>query len=155
MTRRFSSTDLALLKTDLGAALPPPKKRRYEEAEMERALHRWWNSTHKAFGVPSQLLFKVTNEGARGIVGGRLAKLAGMKKGAPDQILAWPRWNKDVLGSGCWEHGLFLELKRKDGVVSDEQTEFHSALTNAGYRTAVCRSLNECINAITSYLHNQ
>ena len=49
-------------------------------------------------------------------------------------------------------HGLFLELKRKDGVLSPEQEVFHEILRKQGYKVVVCRSLNDCINQITTYL---
>ncbi len=154
MTRRFSSTDLALLKTDLGAALPPPKKRRKnEESAMQRALIRWWQINCRHFGVPELCLFSIPNGFNGDARRGSVMKAEGQRKGCPDLILAVAREDR-YYGDGR-NHALFLELKTPTGRLSPEQEVYHEILTRQGYKVAVCRSLNDCINAITSYLHNQ
>lgn len=129
-----------------GFIMPPriqPKKRSREESEMQCALIKWWALKCRSFGVPEILLFSIPNGGGRsGPIIGKLLKNEGLRKGAPDLMLSVSRQY----------HGLFLELKRPDGIVSPEQEAFHAQLRFQGYKVAVCRSLNECINQITGYL---
>lgn len=147
MSRRLTTKDLALLKDNLGADLPPPaprKRRSQEESEMQRALIGWWHMQHRVFGVPEILLFSIPNGGGRAsIVAATILKAEGLRKGAPDLVLAVQR-------GGCG--ALFLELKRKDGHVTPEQETFHIRLREQGYRVEVVRSLFDAINVVTEYL---
>ena len=160
--RRYTSRDLALLSSDLGAKLPAPvsKKRSREESIMQCSLLKWWHLQCRVFGVSELLLFSIPNGGGRsGPVVGSILKSEGLRKGAPDLMLAVPRViyfsAKNASDPGDWKthfHGLFLELKRRDGRLSPEQEVFHSLLRDQGYKVVVCWSLQECINEITTYL---
>lgn len=156
MPRHYSSTDLAALRSNPGAALPAPKKRSQEESLMQRALMRWWKENCAKFGVHEWCLFSIPNGGGRsGPVTGSILKAEGLRKGAPDLMLSVGRLrNRTVDGVVMPDsyYGLFLELKRPRGIVSPEQQEFHEILTAHGYKVIVCRSLQDAINQITSYL---
>lgn len=130
----------------------PRKKRSQEESQMQRALMQWWHAQHRAFGVPELMLFSIPNGGGRsGPVVGSILKAEGLRKGAPDLMLAVAR--PLVIFTGAMTHGLFLELKRRDGRLSPEQEVFHGLLKQQGYAVSVVWSLTEAINAITSYLN--
>lgn len=142
-----------MLPPEVQAVTPRPKekkRRSNEESQMQRALIKWWTLNCRHFGVPEILLFSIPNGGARSPVTGAILKAEGSRKGVPDLFLAVPR-----IGGGfmdATEHGLFLELKRPAGVVSPEQEVFHQRLREQGYCVKVCRSFNECVDVITSYL---
>ena len=75
-----------------------------------------------------------------------MAKRGGMRRGYPDVFLPVP--------SQCW-HGLFIELKRKDGVQSDvkpEQREWLAALRDQGYHAVVCYGWESAAQVIALYL---
>ncbi len=75
-----------------------------------------------------------------------LAKKGGMKKGYPDLFLP-------VAVSG-W-HGLYIELKRKDGTYSDvkkEQIQWLNALEEQDYLTYICFGWEDAAQKIGMYL---
>jgi hypothetical protein len=160
--RRYSAQDLSLLSADLGAELPAPvprKKRSREESIMQCQLLVWWHLNCRILGAPELALFSIPNGGGRsGPIVGSILRAEGLRKGAPDLFLSVPRETYDPARhpslSQCFTqiHGLFLELKRKDGVVSPEQEMFHEMLRGQGYRVEVVRDLMQGINIITSYL---
>ena len=74
------------------------------------------------------------------------AKRTGRKKGVPDVFLPVPSRGY---------HGLFIELKRLNGQLSDlsdEQALWIQALTEQGYKTAVCFGWIDAAQTIKSYL---
>ncbi len=74
------------------------------------------------------------------------AKKAGMKKGYPDVFLP-------VAARG-W-HGLFIEMKRKDGKASDvskEQRQWIDDLREQGYHAVVCYGWESAAQVIELYL---
>lgn len=139
-----------------GFVMPPPlprKPRNNEESVMQRALIKWWQVNCRHFGVPELCLFSIPNGGNGDAKRGSIMKAEGQRKGAPDLFLAAPRRPTPRPGSTTPHYsGLFLELKRADGHVSPEQEVFHELLRKQGYAVHVCRSLQECINVITTYL---
>lgn len=159
--RRYSKSDLSLLSADLGAELPAPaskKKRSREESIMQCQLLVWWHLNCRILGAPELALFSIPNGGGRsGPIVGTILKAEGLRKGAPDLFLSVPRGPKMMYGEDVRAglpviHGLFLELKRKAGVVSPEQEMFHEMLRGQGYRVEVVRDLMQGINIITNYL---
>lgn len=146
----------SLQANGLGSPLPAPvakKKRSQEESQMQRALIQWWHLACRRFGVAEALLFSIPNGGARTAITGAILKAEGARKGAPDLMLAVPRRPRHS-SMFTIEHyaALFLELKRRDGVLSPEQKTFHALLQSQGYKVVVCWSLQECIDEITTYL---
>ena len=137
-----------------GLTCPPPKpKRRNLESEMQRALIRWWAGACAGFGVRECLLFSIPNGGNWDAKRGSIMKLEGQRPGAPDLMLAKIFCTHFTEGSPNRMYaGLFLELKTPTGAVSPEQFEFHKFIRAQGYRTAVCRSLEEAQKVITEYL---
>jgi len=127
-----------------------PVFKRNEESEMQRALIRWWDTEgHHQFNLPKNLLFSIPNGNNGDAKRGSIMKAEGQRKGAPDLMLAKPKYRVE---SWKWDHGLFLELKTATGRLMPEQEEFHFTLRNAGYRVEVVRSLAEAQKIITEYL---
>ena len=48
-------------------------------------------------------------------------------------------------------HGLIIEFKRPDGVVSQEQKTWLANLARHGYFCAVCRTLDNAIKVVAEY----
>ena len=74
------------------------------------------------------------------------AKKAGMKAGFPDVFLPVP-----VDGVA----GLFIEMKRRDGVPSDvsaAQTWWLAELRGQGYRAEICYGWEQAVKTIQNYL---
>lgn len=70
-------------------------------------------------------------------------KRQGVKPGVSDIFLPLPRGKY---------HGLYIELKTKDGRPSTEQKEFISYVRKNGYAACVCYGTEEAITATKQYL---
>ena len=70
------------------------------------------------------------------------AKASGMLSGVPDLFLPVPR------GSFF---GLYIEMKSEKGRLTENQQWFLSNAESLGYKTAVCYSAKEAIDAIEAY----
>ncbi len=96
---------------------------------------------------PELKLLNGSLNGVRLTIGqAKKAKRTGMKKGYPDIFLPVPR--------GVW-HGLFIELKSKNGRMpkkGDDQHWWLSQLLNQGYSCHVCRGADAAIATIKIYL---
>lgn len=100
----------------------------------------WVNRTY-----PDQAgqLHHSPNGGYRDRRTGHRMKLMGTKAGFPDLVLYHP-----VRPYA----GLVVELKTDKGVVSDRQTEWLKSLRACGFRTAVCRGLDEAQATLREYM---
>lgn len=86
-----------------------------------------------------------THAGTRVVCsGGARLKAMGMQTGFPDLFLAVPSRGM---------HGLFIEMKSETGRLEPSQREMLALLSEQGYATAVCRSLDEFSSVIDNYLH--
>lgn len=72
----------------------------------------------------------------------RIAKAQGMLSGVPDLFLPLPK-------NG--HHGLYIEMKSEKGRLTENQQWFLSNAESLGYKTAVCYSAKEAIDAIEAY----
>lgn len=126
-------------KPGLAEASPLPT-----EHEEQAALLSWWRWYAPTRGVDERLLMAIPNAGKRSRAAGRWFKAEGLRKGAPDLLLAIPR--------GRW-HGLFVENKRRaGGRVSGEQEDMLALLAAQGYHVTVCRGWDEARRAIREYM---
>lgn len=158
MTRRLTRRELAMLKDNIGAELPPPvprKKRKNEESVMQRALVKWFDHNAAKLGVHPLCLMSIPNGFNGDARRGSVLKAEGLRRGAPDLLLAVYRpWrpSKTLCTPAKDDYALFLELKTPAGRLSPEQEVYHEILRNQGYRVVVIRSLFDGINEITAYL---
>jgi hypothetical protein len=90
-------------------------------------------------------LFAIPNGGQRSRVTGAMLKAEGVRSGVADMMLAYP-------SNGY--HGLFIELKRRDGGnVSPQQQDWINRLNKAGYLAIVAYGAKEAVQIITDYLN--
>jgi hypothetical protein len=89
------------------------------------------------------LLHAIPNGGHRHKAVAARMKAEGVKRGVPDLCLPVPRGE---------HHGLYLEMKTRQGRLSPEQREWGNALQAQGYRFEVCRSWHEAARSLADYL---
>lgn len=116
----------------------PKNAEHYEQ----KALFLW--AEYQAKNTPElSLLFSIPNGGQRNIIIARKLKDEGVKAGVPDMYLPVAR--------GSY-HGLFIELKSKDGVTSKNQDLWLRRLEEQGYMAQVCYGWQEAKEEIEKYL---
>ena len=76
---------------------------------------------------------------------GAILKRMGVKSGVPDILILKP--SKSY-------HGAAIELKSKNGKLSDNQQLFLDILASHGYFVAVCYSADDAISTIQNYLQD-
>ncbi len=106
-----------------------------EDFEME-CLATWLDS-RRIDGRPL-LWFHPVNEGKRSWNQGKKLKRQGLKKGVPDAILIdVPAKAQLVAEARCWPNcrGVAVELKAKDGKLSDEQRAWLGSLNERRWLT--------------------
>lgn len=103
----------------------------------------WANRQLKVYPELARL-FHVPNGGQRHVLVAVNLKRQGVKAGVPDLCLPVPRF-------GC--HGLWIEMKTKDGAVSTTQKDWIGYLQGVGYRVEVCRSFEEAREVLINYLN--
>ena len=89
-------------------------------------------------------MFAIPNGGQREHRTGTMLKREGVRSGVPDIALMYP----------CnGYHGLFIELKRRDGgKVSSTQQDWINRLNQAGYLAIVAYGAKEAVQIIKDYL---
>ena len=112
------------------------------EASEQAAVFRWAALMESRY-PPLRFMHHVPNGGARSGRTGAEMKRQGVKRGVPDIFLPWP------VGK---YHGLYIEMKYGKNRLTRDQKTFLQHAAAAGYRTAVCYSANEAIQAIQIYL---
>lgn len=118
-----------------------PRQRVPEHAE-QVALMQWAEIEAKA-RPELALLHAVPNGGWRHPAVAAGLRREGVKPGVPDLDLPVAR--------GAW-HGLRIELKAADGVVSEVQRWWIGRLREQGYRAEVCRGWLAARDLILEYL---
>lgn len=111
-----------------------------QEHRLQCACVRWF-----ALQYPHLrgLLFAVPNGGARDAVTGARLKAEGVVPGVADLILLHPN------ATYC---ALAIEMKTDKGRQSQSQKDWQLRLEGNGGKYVVCRSLDQFIEAITTYL---
>jgi hypothetical protein len=114
------------------------------EHDEQCVVIEWWDRGVARRGLPIHALFAIPNAGA-GASRGQAGKMKaeGARSGVPDLFLAAPR--------GRW-HGLFIEMKRRDGgrVSFPQQVVMDSF--GKDYRCVVAKGADEAMQAIRQYL---
>lgn len=112
-----------------------------EEQEQIVVMH--WAEMFAAGRPELELLFHIPNGGKRSKSEAARFKAAGVCPGIPDLFLPVARGGY---------HGLWIEMKAKDGRVSPAQRDMMGRLSAQGYRCVVCFGADEAIAQITEYL---
>lgn len=116
------------------------------EDEEQEALFRWAEA-QSATKPWLKGMFAIPNGGYRAKETAARMKRTGTRAGVPDIFLPV---------SNGREHGLFIEMKRREGgTVSTSQKERMKMLTAEGYRCVVAKGYQEAIDAIMRYMNGE
>lgn len=110
------------------------------ESQIQHGCITWFRAQYPSL---SRLLFAVPNGGKRDSRTGTQMKYEGCIRGVADLILLVP---KKGYASLC------IEMKTLKGVQSDEQRIWQRFAERANNKYVVCRSLEEFMNEVNSYL---
>jgi len=106
-----------------------------------------WCALHEMRWPELWLIHAIPNGGDRHIAVAAKLKAEGVKPGVPDLFLPVPKGRY---------HGLYLEMKRKDGGRTTEtQKRWHQGLFVQGYCFRVCKGADAAIKVIEAYLNEQ
>ena len=126
-------------------AMPQNAAPRISEEEEQQAVFEW---AEYYIGQYPELrrLHHVPNGGYRSKAEAGRFKAMGVKAGVPDICLPVPHRGY---------HGLYIEMKAKDGKLSEKQIEWLRDLSADGYFCRVCYGADEAIAAITWYVQKE
>lgn len=114
---------------------------KHVESDTQRACIMWFRLQYR---WPEYVIFSIPN-GIRtsSFHQAAIAKAEGLLKGVPDLCVPLPRGNY---------HGLYIEMKSLTGRVDPDQRVMLDKLESEGYKTAVCRTLEEFQNVVQGYM---
>lgn len=92
------------------------------------------------------MLYAVPNGGYRHPAVAARMKQEGVKPGVPDLCLPVAR---------CGLHGLYIEMKARDGRLSKHQQRWRDLLIAQGYGVAVVYGFDEARNVLIEYLNDR
>lgn len=120
------------------------------EHQIQSAIVEWANHTNinKTLFKIGDFLFAIPNGGSRNILEAKKLRKEGVKKGVSDLFLALPMFDEDK-GVRC---GLWIEVKSRNGKLSNEQIEWFNLMRLHGYECEEVRSLEGGIDVIMNYL---
>lgn len=115
-------------------------KQDYSEDHEQKQLIQWCRTDPRL-----QFIFHIPNENTAGIKWGIRNRQLGVKSGVPDLMLPIP-------SKGY--HGLFIEMKTRNGKTSENQDRWIEALNRFGYLAVVCHGWEEAKECLLNYLQN-
>ena len=115
------------------------------EFQHQYELMQWAFAVRKKY-PELRMLHHIPNGGTRDPVEAKNLLRAGVKKGVPDLSLP-------VARRGF--HGLYIELKRENGIVSAEQKWWIEELTAQRYLARVCFGCREAAKLLEWYLQKE
>lgn len=118
-------------------------RRNNEESRIQQACVRWFAYQYPKY---NKLLFAVPNGGARRKIEASIMKAEGVTSGVADLFLSVP--NREY-------SGFYIEMKTGKGRQSVEQKAFQKQVEEVGYRYIICRSVEEFISEVNSYLRKR
>lgn len=116
---------------------------KHDESRIQRSCVTWFRYSYPEFRLN---LCSIPNGYKTSSMQARIAVAEGLTAGAADLFLFVP--------SGGF-HGLAIEMKTEYGRTSKSQDLWRDAVQSAGYKYVVCRSLDDFIDEVSSYIENQ
>lgn len=115
------------------------------ESEEQIKLFEWADRQYRNNMVKYEylgLMFHIPNGGKRNITTAVRLKREGVKRGVPDIFIPVPKGKY---------FGLFIEMKSKNGKLTDEQKFWIEMLNELGYKAIVCKGFEEARDAVLEY----
>ncbi len=94
--------------------------------------------------IASKCLVAIPNGGMRNLLVAKKLKKEGVRAGVSDLFLAYPSNQK---------HGLWIEMKSKNGTLSDPQKSWITLMRGVGYACAVCYGFEDAVKVVEGYLN--
>jgi len=120
---------------------PKRKVKNRPEQDLQKACVRWFRHQY-----PNEILIHVPNGGKRNEIEAKQFKAMGVTPGFPDLALLKKKGDYGAL---------FIEMKSKDGDTSESQDEMLLKLSQYGYKTAVCNSIDKFMEIVNNYLRKE
>lgn len=114
--------------------------------EEEQTVVFSWAAIQESRWPELRLMHHIPNGGKRSKSEAARFRAAGVKAGVSDIFLPCAR---------CGYHGLYIEMKARDGRVSHDQAEFLSGVTEQGYLGVVCYGADQAIKVISGYMEGK
>lgn len=114
------------------------------ESANQKALMCWCAMNYEIY-PELKYFYAIPNGGRRDVITGARMKAEGVKAGVPDLFLPIKR--------GIYS-GLYVELKKSNGVVSDDQSKWIDFLPTQGFGVIVCYSWEVARDIIIQYLEH-
>ena len=111
------------------------RKQRHIESEIQQSVVQWFRMKY-----PNYIIAAVPNGGFRNAREAAIMQREGVLAGFADLIII------------SKQHILFLELKTPIGVLSKRQKEFQEKVNNLGFQYVVCRSFDQAVMVIVSWI---
>jgi hypothetical protein len=127
------------------STLPIAKGRKPSEHAEQVALMKICKE-HEVKYPELKLLHAIPNGGQRHVAVAAKLKAEGVKAGVPDLFLPAPRGNA---------HGLYIEMKKPGGSVTQAQRRMMAALAAQGYACLVCYGWENAWREIEAYLKSK
>lgn len=135
--------DKAISKQPLIKPSRTKKPIKHTEADYQQQVVEWARWAHRSGKYPNLDLLHCSLNGVKlSALQATKSKQQGMLSGVPDLFLPVPMGGY---------HGLFIEMKSEKGRLTENQQWFLSNAESLGYKTAVCYSAKEAIDAIEAY----
>ena len=115
----------------------------FEEHGIQKGFIEWFDYQYPQY---APFLFAIPNGGKRGKAEAGRLKAEGVRKSIPDLFLSVAVYPN---------HGLYIETKTAKGSTTKEQRFYLEEFFKKGYRTAVCRSLDEFMDEVNRYLKGE
>lgn len=119
---------------------------RQEDIEQQMVIHWSQQAAIRGKYPELKLLYHVPNERKCSAQEGARLKRMGVKAGVPDLCLPVARGTA---------HGLYIEMKAKNGRLSDTQRWWQAELTEQGYISSVCYGWEQAVKVLTDYLEGK
>lgn len=115
------------------SVITPDHIARNPSEEAQQTAYFCWISWQVEHTPDLKWAFAIPNGGLRDKITAGKLKAQGVKAGVPDVFIPVPKMFNGVRYAGLW-----LELKKVNGVVSDAQRDWQAYLSNAGYAHRIC-----------------
>lgn len=97
----------------------------------------------ETYGMAARRTYAIPNGGGRSRTEAGRLKAEGQRKGVSDIFTSFPSHGR---------HGLYIEMKAKNGKVSDEQADWQAESAELGYMAAVCYSAEQAVAVWVDYV---
>jgi len=148
----------------IDAARKDSKKRiyRHHESNMIQTCLKWF-----ALQYPNRIVIKIDNEGKRSKAAGAIKKREGLKPGASDLFFPEPIFKHGEIEQITENeltrfemntrifHGMWLEGKHGDNVLTPDQIEFQNQMHRRGYYCGTFYNIDEFVRHCNAYFGTQ